>query len=74
MDTAQPFDEKFGKVNHSEGLTVKVFSNLAKDWTKVFQKSKWLMQMQYCNTEEGGSSSQHALQLINIHNHDFSQC
>ena len=24
--------------------------------------------------EEGGSSSQHALQLINIHNHDFSQC
>jgi hypothetical protein len=26
------------------------------------------------NTEEGGSSSQHALQLINIHNHDFSQC
>ena len=26
------------------------------------------------NPEEGGSSSQHALQLINIHNHDFSQC
>jgi hypothetical protein len=25
-------------------------------------------------SEEGGSSSQHALQLINIHNHDFSQC
>jgi hypothetical protein len=24
--------------------------------------------------EAGGSSSQHALQLINIHNHDFSQC
>ena len=24
--------------------------------------------------EEGGSSSQHALQLINIHNHDFLQC
>ena len=25
-------------------------------------------------SEEGGSSSQHSLQLINIHNHDFSQC
>ena len=31
-------------------------------------------QYQRVMSEEGGSSSQHALQLINIHNHDFSQC
>ena len=35
--------------------------------------NKHLFKHKY-TAEEGGSSSQHALQLINIHNHDFSQC
>jgi hypothetical protein len=55
----------------------KIYINYEKSVEKkqYFSHAKCFCEFVYWDlSEEGGSSSQHALQLINIHNHDFSQC